>query len=152
MRDQQGTNLDGVRRGLTNILFTGRYFDIESQLYYYRARTYHPYLGRFLQRDPLGEAASINLYNYVFNNPVNATDPTGMHQWSQEEQMQQFAADFLDDISHPDTMMHSDAWAMGQMNEATNNQGLSTAEMTFASSIKQIAKGQPRTGTSEKRL
>jgi RHS repeat-associated protein len=61
-----------------NVLFTGRYFDTETKLYYYRARTYHPYLGRFLQRDPLGEAASLNLYNYVFNNPVNATDPTGM--------------------------------------------------------------------------
>jgi len=63
---------------MNNILFTGRYFDTEANLYYYRARTYHPYLGRFIQRDPLGEAASINLYNYVFNNPVNDTDPTGM--------------------------------------------------------------------------
>jgi RHS repeat-associated protein len=41
-----------------NILFTGRHYDTETKLYYYRARTYHPYLGRFLQRDPLGEAAS----------------------------------------------------------------------------------------------
>jgi len=62
-----------------NILFTGRYYDTETKLYYYRARTYHPYMGRFLQRDPLGEAASINLYNYVFNNPVNATDPSGLY-------------------------------------------------------------------------
>ncbi|TMQ61251.1 MAG: RHS repeat-associated core domain-containing protein [Candidatus Eisenbacteria bacterium] len=61
-----------------NLLFTGRYFDSESQLYYYRARHYSPSLGRFLQRDPLGEVASLNLYNYVFNNPVNGTDPTGM--------------------------------------------------------------------------
>jgi RHS repeat-associated protein len=63
---------------LNNILFTGRYYDPETKLYYYRARMYHPYFGRFLQRDPLGESASINLYNYVFKNPVNATDPTGL--------------------------------------------------------------------------
>lgn len=61
-----------------NVLFTGQYYDTESKLYYYRARTYHPVLGRFLQRDPLGESASLNLYAYVFNNPVNATDPTGL--------------------------------------------------------------------------
>src|SRR5262249_20222870 len=45
---------------------------------YYRARYYSPYLGRFLQRDPLGESASLNLYAYVLNNPVNGTDPSGM--------------------------------------------------------------------------
>ena len=61
-----------------NVLFTGRYYDTESGTYHYRARNYHPYLGRFLQRDPLGEAASPNLYAYVFDNPVNATDPSGM--------------------------------------------------------------------------
>ena len=77
-----------------NLLFTGRYYDTETRLYYYRARTYHPYLGRFLQRDPLGEAASINLYNYVFNNPVNAVDPSGMLP-SFEEQ----AAEFWSDVT-----------------------------------------------------
>lgn len=61
-----------------NILFTGRYYDTESKLYYYRARSYHPYLGRFIQRDPLGESQGPNLYNYVFNNPVRFTDPSGL--------------------------------------------------------------------------
>ena len=34
-------------------LFAGREFDAEAGLYYVRARTYSPELGRFLQRDPV---------------------------------------------------------------------------------------------------
>ena len=35
-------------------LFTGREYDSETGLYYYRARHYKPDIGRFLQPDPLG--------------------------------------------------------------------------------------------------
>ncbi len=59
-------------------LFTGREFDQQTNLYYYRARYYSPSLGRFLQRDPLSYAADSNLYRYVINNPVNAIDPLGL--------------------------------------------------------------------------
>ncbi|MCL5072411.1 MAG: RHS repeat-associated core domain-containing protein, partial [Actinobacteria bacterium] len=58
--------------------FTGREFDPEIGLYYYRARYYDPKLGRFLQRDPVGYRAGINLYSYCQNNPVNWVDPSGM--------------------------------------------------------------------------
>jgi RHS repeat-associated protein len=49
-----------------------------SGLYYYRARTYSPTWGRFLQPDPIGTAGGINLYAYVNNDPLNLTDPTGL--------------------------------------------------------------------------
>ena len=39
--------------------FTGRRFDEESGIYYFRARVYDPKIGRFLQRDPIGYADSI---------------------------------------------------------------------------------------------
>jgi len=58
-------------------MFTGREWDSESEIYYYRARMYDPALGRFLQRDPLGYVDSLNLYSYTRNNPVNWLDPTG---------------------------------------------------------------------------
>jgi RHS repeat-associated protein len=35
-------------------MFTGRQFDVETGLYYYRARYYNPYIGRFLQTDLRG--------------------------------------------------------------------------------------------------
>jgi hypothetical protein len=46
--------------------------------YYYKARFYAPSLGRFLQTDPLGYAASLNLYAYVQGDPINFADPTGL--------------------------------------------------------------------------
>ncbi|HBQ37507.1 MAG TPA: hypothetical protein DD714_00595 [Candidatus Omnitrophica bacterium] len=59
-------------------LFTGREYDCESGLYYYRARYYDPRTGRFLQEDPLGLMGAINLYRYALNNPVNRVDPFGL--------------------------------------------------------------------------
>jgi RHS repeat-associated protein len=58
--------------------FTGREWDPESGLYYYRARYYDPKIGRFLTEDPLGLTDGINRYAYVKNNPVNRKDPSGM--------------------------------------------------------------------------
>jgi len=59
-------------------LFTGRRYDIETGLYYYRARYYKTDIGRFLQADPIGYAGGLNLYAYCGNNPVNWIDPFGL--------------------------------------------------------------------------
>jgi RHS repeat-associated protein len=59
--------------------FTGREHDEPLYLYYYRARYYHTDLQRFISEDPIGFAAGdINLYGYVGNNPVTASDPFGL--------------------------------------------------------------------------
>ncbi|VFM96335.1 MAG: RHS repeat-associated core domain-containing protein [Candidatus Kentron sp. G] len=61
-----------------HLRYTGREQDPDTALYYYRARYYDPEVGRFLTEDPMGFKAGINFYAYVENNPVNATDSTGM--------------------------------------------------------------------------
>jgi RHS repeat-associated protein len=58
-------------------LFTGRAYDSETGLYYYRARYYKPSIGRFLQTDPMGYLGGLNLYTYCGNNPVIFADPYG---------------------------------------------------------------------------
>ena len=56
--------------------YTGREND-GNGLYSYRARYYSPAFGRFISEDPAGFRKGPNLYSYVFNSPLNGTDPTG---------------------------------------------------------------------------
>ncbi len=53
-------------------------YDQESGHYHFRARAYDPFMGRFLQTDPLGYVDSMNLYQAFNMNPFNFTDPMGM--------------------------------------------------------------------------
>ena len=59
--------------------YTGREFDLETGLYYYRARYYDARAGRFVTKDPIGfDGGDVNLYVYVKNNPIIFTDPFGL--------------------------------------------------------------------------
>jgi RHS repeat-associated protein len=57
--------------------YTGREWDSETSLYYYRARYYDASGGRFLSEDPIAFEAGPNFYAYVGNNPTVFFDPTG---------------------------------------------------------------------------
>jgi RHS repeat-associated protein len=71
--------LPGAKSSVGNpFLFTGQRYDPETGLLYYKARHYSTFFGRFMQRDPMDyRAGDINLYEYVKDNPVNHTDPSG---------------------------------------------------------------------------
>jgi RHS repeat-associated protein len=58
--------------------FTGREWDSETGLYYYRARYYDSKVGRFISADPLGVASGINFFTYARNNPQTRIDPLGL--------------------------------------------------------------------------
>jgi RHS repeat-associated protein len=62
----------------TRYTYTGREFDSDTGLMYYRERWYDPQQGRFVSEDPIGLDGGINLFAYVANNPVDATDPLGL--------------------------------------------------------------------------
>jgi RHS repeat-associated protein len=81
--DSFGKPLGNTSLG-TRFLYAGRDYDADTELYYYRARWYDPQLRRFISEDPIGLNGGINLYAYVGNNPINATDPSGLEilvQW-----------------------------------------------------------------------
>ncbi len=58
--------------------FATRYTDSESGLVYYGHRFYEPGLGRFLNRDPIGELGGNNLYAMAGNDPVGHWDYLGL--------------------------------------------------------------------------
>lgn len=73
--DAWGNIETGARDGFA---FTGREWDPEIGLYYYRARYYDPRGARFLSEDPIGLAGGINMYAYVGGNPISRWDPEGL--------------------------------------------------------------------------
>ncbi|MCD4695710.1 MAG: DUF6531 domain-containing protein [Bacteroidales bacterium] len=81
--------------------YTGREFDAENGLYYYRSRYYSERIGRFQSVDKfpglLYHPFSLNSYCYVENNPVINTDPFGYS-------LRQFQQTYLNIIS-PDRLL-----------------------------------------------
>jgi RHS repeat-associated protein len=57
--------------------FSTKYWDDETGLGYWDQRFYNPALGRWLNRDPIGELGGPNLYAYVGNDPVDRFDALG---------------------------------------------------------------------------
>ncbi len=52
--------------------------DPTTDLVHYEYRVYSPRLGRWLSRDPIGEAGGRNLYGFAGNDPVNGQDVLGL--------------------------------------------------------------------------
>jgi RHS repeat-associated protein len=59
--------------------FSTKFTDSETGLCYYGYRYYSPKLGRFINRDPLGESGGMNLYGFAGNSPSNFNDYLGLN-------------------------------------------------------------------------
>ncbi|MBI5492888.1 MAG: RHS repeat-associated core domain-containing protein [Deltaproteobacteria bacterium] len=102
-----------------NFRFTGREFDPEIGIYYYRARYYDPGTGRFITKDPIGFAGGVNLYLYTGNNPVNRIDPLGLD-WIDD--LADFSAGMGDTLTFGGTKLIREQWneAYGWGEDAAN--------------------------------
>ena len=63
---------------LNNRILSQKYLDDSTGWYYYGYRYYSPELGRWVNRDPMGEWGGLNLFGYVKNGSINKTDFLGM--------------------------------------------------------------------------
>jgi RHS repeat-associated protein len=52
--------------------------DAATAMLHYKARTYAPQWGRFLQTDRVGYVGEMNLYAYIGNDPLNGVDASGL--------------------------------------------------------------------------
>jgi RHS repeat-associated protein len=57
--------------------FPGQWFQSESGLHQNWMRDYDPTTGRYLQADPLGLVAGMNVYGYAHQSPMRFIDPDG---------------------------------------------------------------------------
>lgn len=58
--------------------YTGKERDDSTGLYYYGARYYLPWMGRWLKPDPAGTIDGMNLYAFVGGNPITHVDMDGL--------------------------------------------------------------------------
>ena len=66
-----------------NYRFSTKPFEEVGNLYYYGYRFYDPVNGRWLSRDPLGEAGGVNVHGFLGNRPTMDSDVLGMYSFAE---------------------------------------------------------------------
>ncbi|NCC45142.1 MAG: hypothetical protein EOM18_16520, partial [Clostridia bacterium] len=74
----QKTTESGTLSSINPFRFSSKYLDMETGLYNYGYRFYNPQLGRWINRDPIGEDGGEGIYLFVDNNSIGYIDPFGL--------------------------------------------------------------------------
>ncbi len=82
VQDSAGVDISGSPELSPYVTFTGREYDSELNMLFFRARYYDYNTGRFLSEDgysgnTVDPKTAINKYTFNHNDPVNRTDPSG---------------------------------------------------------------------------
>jgi RHS repeat-associated protein len=94
--------------------YSGKERDDSTGLYYYGARYYAPWLGRWLKPDPAGSIDGMNLYAFVKGNPILLHDKNGLmsspnkFEWEVHSSTSYVSSDLdinnvLENFGHPTT-------------------------------------------------
>ena len=77
--DTFGKVIEDTNPGFQPFGFAGGLYDHDTGLVRFGARDYDPETGRWTAKDPIRFAGGdTNMYGYVFNDPVNLIDPSGL--------------------------------------------------------------------------
>ena len=75
--------------------FSTKYYDSETELYYYGYRFYSPVIYRWLNRDPIEEDGGLNLYGFCGNDGVSRRDVLGL-KWHVKREGKPYAIAYAD--------------------------------------------------------
>ena len=112
--------------------FSSEYHDDESGLVYYNYRYYSPIIGKWLSRDPIGEAGGLNLYTFLDNSSINRWDNWGLcdcntwTEWSNAvggafmDGLSDGAAGVADALTGGLSAKFRDAYGINDINDDTN--------------------------------
>ncbi|TBR41535.1 hypothetical protein CBF23_009475 [Marinomonas agarivorans] len=116
--DTQPTDLLSLNNFVTDRGFTGHEHLDAVQLIHMNGRVYDPSIARFVSADPFIQAPSYlqsyNRYSYVWNNPLNATDPSGYYSLSDfEDDLRDAGRSFEDHVRNAGRSFEKSAKRLG---------------------------------------
>jgi RHS repeat-associated protein len=117
--------------------FTGRELDVETGLYYYRARYYDAVTGRFLNEDSAGFDGDANFYRYTGNSPVNEIDASG--HWGTNAHNQ-----IIWNALHPCKVSDHDIWQIQRGSRHADDYEFQGAEYSYMHSMRNGSSNPPQ--------